>query len=322
MQMTAHEAETHGLIKRHLERSVAHSSVTVLNRNNSRDRLEAVTPVAAGGRLGEALVDAAPRSCLAIRSAKPYEHSADNDILIGCEICGKAGARSTCQPFVVGGEVIGSVLVEHEAPLDEPERHCIGECVSHAAPVLANLRTLAIAELRAATDALTGLPNKRSVQANLQRMVAQASRAAAPLAAVALDLDHFKSINDTYGHGKGDEALAAVGAVLKSRLRASDFAGRQGGEEFVLLLPETDLAGARTISEKLRQAIARIKISDIDRDITASLGIAVFPADAVDAETLMRHADRALYLAKSNGRNRSEAFTVPTRADIAPTPVA
>jgi diguanylate cyclase (GGDEF)-like protein len=139
-------------------------------------------------------------------------------------------------------------------------------------------------------------------------MVAHASRAGAPLAAVLLDLDHFKQINDTYGHVKGDEALAAVGAVVTTSLRESDFAGRYGGEEFVLLMPDTPAAGARTIGEKLRRAIGAITIPGVDRDITASLGIAVFPDDAVDAEALIRHADRALYRAKSNGRNRLETF--------------
>jgi diguanylate cyclase (GGDEF)-like protein len=312
LQMTVNEDESHDLIKRHLERSVPSSSVTVLNRNNSRDRLEPVTSMATGGRLLDALTDAEPRTCLAVRFARSHEHGADGGTLIQCEICGKAGDRSTCQPLLVGGEVIGSVLVQHPAPLHDSERDCIKGSVTQAAPVLANLRTLAIAELRAATDSLTGLPNKRSVESDLKRMVAHASRAVSPLAAVLLDLDHFKHVNDTYGHVKGDEALAAVGAVLQTSLRESDFAGRYGGEEFVILLPDTSAAGARIIGEKLRTAIAAIKISDVERGFTASLGIAVFPDDAADGETLVRHADRALYLAKSNGRNRIEIFATRT----------
>jgi diguanylate cyclase (GGDEF)-like protein len=310
MQMTATEDEAHDLIKRHLERSVSESSVTVLNRNNSNDRLEPVTAV--GDRaLGEALIDAVPRSCLAVRFARPHDHDAASDDLIRCEVCGKAGDRSTCQPLLVGGAVIGSVLVEHQAPIDGVERENIRASVTQAAPVLANLRTLAIAENRAATDSLTGLPNKRSVEANLKRMVAQAARAGAPLTAILLDLDHFKQINDSHGHVRGDEALAAVGVVLKTSLRESDFAGRYGGEEFLLLLPDTPADGALKIAEEIRQTIAKITLAGVEEGVTASLGTAIFPADAGDADTLVRHADRALYRAKSNGRNRTETFATP-----------
>jgi diguanylate cyclase (GGDEF)-like protein len=308
MQMTATEKEAHELIKRHIERAVPRSAVTILNRNNSRDRLEPVTPVTDHPALAESLVDAAPRSCLAVRFARPNHHDAASDALIRCDVCGKAADQSTCQPLLVGGEVIGSVLVEHEAPLDAIERETIKASVTQAAPVLANLRTLAVAENRAATDSLTGLPNKRSVETTLKRMVAHAARTEEPLAAIVLDLDHFKQVNDVHGHMKGDEVLAAVGAVIKTSLRESDFAGRYGGEEFLLLLPSTEHSGALAVAEKVRRTIATIKLADLGRDITASLGLAVFPADASDAETLLRHADRALYRAKSNGRNRTEAF--------------
>jgi len=127
-----------------------------------------------------------------------------------------------------------------------------------------------------------------------------------PLALALLDLDHFKQINDTYGHGVGDDALAAFGTTVRAVLRASDFVGRHGGEEFVVLLPETERAQALTVAEKVRSAVATITIPDVDRPITVSIGVAVFPDDATEAATLLRQADRALYLAKANGRNRIE----------------
>ena len=113
-------------------------------------------------------------------------------------------------PSLVGGEVIGSVLVAHRKPMTQQERSRVDESVSQAAPVLANLRNLAVAEVRAATDGLTGLPNARSLRETLVRMVAQAARSELPLSAVLCDLDHFKQINDVYGHEKGDQALAAA----------------------------------------------------------------------------------------------------------------
>jgi diguanylate cyclase (GGDEF)-like protein len=122
---------------------------------------------------------------------------------------------------------------------------------------------------------------------------------------VLLDLDHFKQINDVYGHDRGDEVLAAVGAVLASSIRASDFGGRYGGEEFLLLFANTSAEGAVEVAEKVRVAISGIKIASIDRPITASLGVAVMPDHATDAEALLRQADRALYSAKAAGRNQT-----------------
>jgi diguanylate cyclase (GGDEF)-like protein len=223
-------------------------------------------------------------------------------------VCGKSAAFSTCEPLLVGGEVIGSVLATHPRALSDADAQTIKQSVTQAAPVLANLRNLAIAELRAATDALTGLPNNRNVANTVKRMVAQASRTVSPLAALALDLDHFKQINDSHGHSSGDEVLAAVGSTLTTSSRESDFVGRAGGEEFLILLPETGLEAAQQVAEKIRLAIAAITIPSIERPITASIGVAILPDHAGDATSLLRRADRALYTAKKNGRNRTETF--------------
>ncbi len=186
--------------------------------------------------------------------------------------------------------------------------------------MLANLRNLAIAETRAATDALTGLPNQRACQDTLKRMLAHASRTVTPLSALLLDLDHFKQINDRFGHGAGDDVLAAVGEVLAGCLRSSDFAGRYGGEEFLVLLPDTDSDGALDAAEKLRAAIAKIDVRQVDRAVSASLGVAGYPTDALDSDTLVRMADRALYAAKAAGRNRVElAMPSSAAADLAET---
>jgi diguanylate cyclase (GGDEF)-like protein len=131
-----------------------------------------------------------------------------------------------------------------------------------------------------------------------------------PLSAVLLDLDHFKEVNDTFGHGLGDEVLAAVGAALQSTVRESDFVGRYGGEEFVMLLPDTDRDIAVQVAERVRTAIRDLRVLEGDSNVSASFGIAVFPEDAPDAARLVRNADRALYRAKANGRNRVEVFTL------------
>jgi diguanylate cyclase (GGDEF)-like protein len=121
-----------------------------------------------------------------------------------------------------------------------------------------------------------------------------------------LDLDHFKRVNDIHGHAKGDEVLATVAAVVQSTVRDSDFLGRYGGEEFVVLLPATSRQGGAMLAEKLRESITEIEIPDLDRRMSASFGVAMMPADAVNGDLLLRAADRALYAAKSAGRNRVE----------------
>ena len=183
-------------------------------------------------------------------------------------------------------------------------------------------RDLREAEARACTDALTGLANKAALQEAIPRAAAAAGRTLTPLSLVIFDLDHFKAVNDTYGHDKGDEVLAAVGAVAARNVRASDMAGRFGGEEFALLLPDTGRDGAVGVSEKLRAAIAEIALPGLDRQITASFGVAVIPDDAGNADALFRAADQALYAAKRAGRNRVETASVVGRHSQVLSPAA
>lgn len=309
LQVIDSEELAHDLLRRQVERSVPGSSAVVLNRNNSNNRLEATTRLREGSDLKQSLAGAKPRSCMAVLFARPHSEDPDHEPLTRCEVCGKTGNKTTCEPLLVGGEVIGSVLLEHAKPLQEQETAALRDSVSQAAPVLANLRSLALAEIRASTDGLTGLPNQRIVNDTVKRMAAQTSRTLSPLSAIMFDLDHFKNINDSLGHGRGDDVLAAVGAALPDAVRTSDFVGRSGGEEFIALLPDTNADVARLVAEKIRATIAGLSIPGVDVPVTASLGIAAIPAHARDGDQLVRSADRALYVAKANGRNRVETAT-------------
>jgi diguanylate cyclase (GGDEF)-like protein len=311
MQVAETERKAHGVLKLHIERWVPESDVVVLNRHSVTDALEASTPLAEDSPLAEALADAEPRSCLAVRLARTQDSAAEPPPLLECDVCGRTPTESACVPLSVSGEVIGSALVEHTRMLHADEHRRIQDTVSQAGPTLANLRNLALAEARGATDSLTGLPNRRAVQESLKRMIAQAGRTLAPMAVLLLDLDHFKQINDTYGHDRGDAVLSAVGEVLGGALRTSDFVGRNGGEEFVALLPDTGVEGAMEAAEKLRTAIGQLTLPGIDGPVTASVGAAVYPHTAADAESLLRLADRALYAAKAGGRNRSAMADTP-----------
>ncbi len=308
LQASESEQESRDLLIRHVEKLVPRAGAAVLNRNNSDDRLE-MTVSARNSPLRDANAEQMrPRSCMAVRLSHSYDHHPGDPGLQECEICGAVQGTAICEPLLVGGQVIGSVLVASKKPIDAERRARLRESVAQAAPILANQRNLAIAERRAASDALTGLPNRRAADETFKRMAAQASRNASPLTAILLDLDHFKEVNDQHGHEGGDRALALVGNIIQSTIRTSDFAARFGGEEFLVLLPATDGDAAAIVAEKLRMEIAHAELVGI-APLSASLGLAVLPTDAGEPDELLRKADRALYVAKENGRNRVHVFS-------------
>jgi two-component system chemotaxis response regulator CheY len=157
-----------------------------------------------------------------------------------------------------------------------------------------------LAEL-ATTDELTGVKNRRRFREDLEMHVALAAREHLPLSLVMLDVDHFKSYNDAFGHPAGDEILRSLAAVLRQGVREHDTVARYGGEEFVVLLPATDQGAAVAVAERLRSVIERH--SRTTRTVTASFGVATADAAARDAQVLVAEADEALYHAKRSGRN-------------------
>lgn len=165
----------------------------------------------------------------------------------------------------------------------------------------------------AITDELTGLRNRRYLMERLRAELKQVARTTRPLACIMFDLDHFKHINDTYGHEKGDRILQEVAAAARRQCRESDVLSRFGGEEFVLVLPDTTLDGAVEMAERLRQAIASCQVTMKDGEtltVTASFGVTwlkeLKQEVAVEEIALLKRVDDALYIAKDRGRNRIE----------------
>ncbi len=185
-----------------------------------------------------------------------------------------------------------------------------------AAILLALLAALAGRQLRRArrlhvlamTDELTRLPNRRALLAMARQALDGARRSDGVLSLLALDVDHFKRVNDTLGHEAGDVVLQRVAQAARRALRDGDAIGRVGGEEFLALLPATTLAGALEVGERLRAAVAALDVTDLAPGfaVTASLGAAERRADEMSVEAVARRADEALYRAKQNGRNRVE----------------
>jgi diguanylate cyclase (GGDEF)-like protein len=173
-----------------------------------------------------------------------------------------------------------------------------------ARPLLRAFRWTEEQASEARIDSLTGLANRRALEEILAAEISRAHRFAHQLAVVLLDLDRFKEINDSFGHAAGDVMLRAVSRLLTSLARQGDTVARWGGEEFVVVLPETDLAGAERFAERLRRTIEAQSVGDMQT--SASCGVAtMLPEDNV--EELLRAADQALYQAKTNGRNRTES---------------
>lgn len=164
-------------------------------------------------------------------------------------------------------------------------------------------------EVLAATDPLTGLYNRRHFMARSRAEVSKAARTGAPIAVLALDIDHFKRINDRFGHAAGDDVLKVIAHGVSTQLRPTDLIGRWGGEEFMVLLPATDTAQAYAIAERIRLAVEALKVASGGTDIqaTLSIGVAEYPLDGSGLDVVFNRADERLYGAKHAGRNRVEA---------------
>jgi diguanylate cyclase (GGDEF)-like protein len=156
------------------------------------------------------------------------------------------------------------------------------------------------------SDPLTGIPNRRYFESRWEQEQERSMRTHLPVALVIADIDHFKLINDKYGHPAGDRVLRCVASALRTRTRSVDLVARIGGEEFAFVLPNTDDDGARIFSESIRQMVSEIDFDGLDIACTISVGFASSPGAPVS--DLMVGADRALYQAKTSGRNRVEAW--------------
>lgn len=163
------------------------------------------------------------------------------------------------------------------------------------------------AENLARFDALTGVLSRRALGEALDMEVERAKRYGSPLACLMLDLDHFKTFNDTYGHQFGDKVLHRIASVISEHCRTNDHLGRFGGEEFLIILPETRICGAMTLAERVRSAVAETTLDRNEEQITVSIGVTEWRDSDGSADRLIARADRALLEAKAAGRNCSAA---------------
>lgn len=165
-------------------------------------------------------------------------------------------------------------------------------------------------------DSLTKLYNRKTFFKELEKEIKRVSRYNTQMSVAIIDLDYFKKCNDTYGHVFGDSVLIKVSEFLLSSLRETDFAGRFGGEEFLVAMPETDKEGAKIVIERFRKSVQEMEFEIPGFRITFSAGIATIPEDGNEGDDIVRTADIALYKAKNNGRNRVEVFEASLQSNI------
>jgi diguanylate cyclase (GGDEF)-like protein len=212
-------------------------------------------------------------------------------------------------PLSFAGRVVGVIELVSSADerrFTEKDLELLAPFADFAAIAINNARNFRRIEDLTLIDEWTSLYNARYLRRCVEEEVERANRYHHPVSLVFIDLDHFKKVNDTHGHGVGSLVLREVADVLWTIVRNTDRPARYGGDEFVVVMPETDKAGAFSVGERFRETVAARAFATRDGAnvrITASLGLATFPDDAADATSLLEIADRAMYLGKARGRN-------------------
>jgi diguanylate cyclase (GGDEF)-like protein/PAS domain S-box-containing protein len=213
-------------------------------------------------------------------------------------------------PMLFAGELVGVLTVADlwgaKRTFSEADARLLTLLAGQAASAVHNARLLEETQRLARSDALTGIANRRYLFEAGEREIGRAHRFGHPLCALMFDIDHFKRVNDVYGHKRGDQVLQALAQCCLRQIRDVDILGRYGGEEFVILLVETDIPGARSVAERIRESVAQLLIATDEAAIriTISVGVACLGEGDSDLATLLGRSDVALYAAKSAGRNR------------------
>jgi diguanylate cyclase (GGDEF)-like protein len=252
-----------------------------------------------------------PEDCWALRRGQAYPLAGSSPGFICKHVHWPSenypDAGYLCVPLAAQGEVVGVLTFDGERAPTAAERRIALAAGEQLALALANLRLQETLRTQSIRDPLTGLFNRRYLEASLERELLRAARRSLPLAVLMLDIDHFKRFNDSHGHEAGDALLSKFAEVVRRTIRNDDIACRYGGEEFTVLLLETDADAALQRAEQIREAVAAMSVEHRREQlphVTVSIGCAIYPRDGRTTEELSRRADAALYHAKRSGRDR------------------
>lgn len=280
----------------------ASGKVMLLDDGGQADLLSAWGDHTAGGQFERG-------DCWALRRGRPHVVRDTSVGLVCPHLHGRLPAAYLCIPLVAQDDVLGIFhLAQEHGSLGDGRQQLATTVAEHIALALANLRLRERLRNQSVRDPLTDLFNRRYLEEALRLEAQRAARSARGLALMMLDIDHFKSFNDQFGHDAGDLVLREFGRLLRSQIRGGDIACRFGGEEFTLILPEINPEDALARAEQIRVAVAAMRLTLRGQSLgglTCSIGIAVYPDHATTIEECLSAADRALYQAKALGRNRA-----------------
>jgi diguanylate cyclase (GGDEF)-like protein len=302
LDMADGEAEVLAVVERSFTTTVPESSIELLLADNSHAHLHRVASASPTGEPPGCSVES-PDHCPAARRAQ-VQHFDDSEALDACpKLRGRSNgpSQAVCVPVSIMGRTVGVMHATRPrgAPFPGTELFDLETVAKLGGARIGVIRLMSETQLQAATDGLTGLLNRRSFEEQVTALRANGTT----LSLVMADLDHFKTLNDTYGHPAGDRALVLFAQLLRSSFRAQDVVGRHGGEEFIIALPACTAANAQRSLDALRSRLdAAITVAGVPR-YTASFGV-VEATQQEDLPTLIGRADACLFAAKRDGRDR------------------
>ena len=299
------------IVSRFMEMVMPTSAGQLYTYSNSRDML-----VASAAWNGAPTQDrVTPQDCWALRRGRKYLYDPDDLCFVCDHVANTRGTadvigRYLCIPVIAHGETVGLFHIEFQEDAagitpEEPIKFC-ARCAERISMAIANVKLRDELQEQSTRDPLTGLYNRRYYLDAIRREILIARHAETSFAVLAIDVDHFKTFNDTHGHDAGDEVLRSIAERMRGVIADQGIACRTGGEEFSVLLPNSDRTIASGIAEDLRVAISDLRVMHLGVNlpqVTLSVGISVFPTHGVRARDLIKQADMALYRAKKDGRN-------------------
>lgn len=320
LQVCKNIEETKPILKRYGKQLFPQISLTLSLYNESRNLVE---PFVSWGEAADHGHVFSPDDCWALRKSKAHYESGQGDEIICPNFASCSNKRYLCMPMMAYGEVIGNLhlrLGEHPQTSDDAPKEDLRELVAMAsdqiALALANLKLRATLQHQSTRDPLTQLYNRRYLMEAFERELSRSLRSKRSVSLLVIDIDNFKRYNDTHGHDAGDHVLREFGATMRKAIRTSDIACRYGGEEFVILLPESSVTDAEKCANELRKKVAGMALEYRGLQlgqITISIGVGTFPDHGNRVDIVLAGADSALYRAKAQGRN---CVVVATPADI------
>jgi diguanylate cyclase (GGDEF)-like protein len=301
LQSCVSTEEAYPLISLHAPRLLPGSSGALYVHDPSQDLYSAM---AEWGDTRPTVPAFKAEDCWALRRGKVHARTGSTPTLSCRHAAASADARSLCIPMAATGKSIGLFHVTGS----RDESHAFAVSVAeHIGLALSNLMLRSDLRQLSIHDPLTGLFNRRYMEETLEIEIRRAERTEHPIGVIMLDIDHFKTFNDRFGHAAGDEVLRALGSLMRTHMRAGDIACRFGGEEFVLILTEAFEETARQRAEDIRQRVKSLDVHHLDMalgPLTVSLGVAIHPAHGRTRDEILAAADAALYKAKEGGRDQ------------------